>query len=99
MTTRVPKSEPWTQGPGIDWTTRRRGVVRGRCRVEAERLEPGELLLLARMPEQREEVGQGGRELAVVGQRHLFGVGLGALDREVIEAFESCGDRVDGMNA
>ena len=57
--------------------------------VEPERLEPGELRLLRRAAEQLEEIGQGGRELAVGGQRHLVDIGLGARDRIMIEARES----------
>ena len=63
--------------------------------VEPELLEPGGLRLLRGTPEQLEEVGQGGRKLAVGGQRHLVDVGLRARDRVVIEAREPRGDRVD----
>ena len=63
--------------------------------VEPELFEPGPLRLLRGTPEQLAEVGEGGRELAVGGQRHLVDVGLRARDRVVIEAREPRGDRVD----
>ena len=36
--------------------------------------EPGELCLLRGAPKQLEQVGQGGRQLTVGGQRHLIDV-------------------------
>jgi hypothetical protein len=57
--------------------------------VEPERLEPGPLRLLRGTPEQLAKIVQGRPKLAVVGQRHLVDVGLGARDRVVVEAGES----------
>src|SRR5919112_5599826 len=59
--------------------------------VESQRLEPGGLRLLLGTPEHLEEIGQGGRKLAVGGQRHSVDVGLRPRDRVVVEAREAQG--------
>ena len=57
--------------------------------VESQRLEPGGLRLLLGPPEHLEEIGQGGRKLAVRGQRHTVDVGLRPRDRVVREPREA----------
>ena len=93
--TRCPSSEP-AAGPGAELRRRaapRRRAARGRRSRSLSVLSPSawsraHCACCAGRAEQLAEVGQGGRQLAVGGQRHLVDVGLRARDRVVVEARE-----------
>jgi len=63
--------------------------------AQPERLEPRETIPLRGAAGQFEEIRQGGRELAVGGQRHLVDIGLRARDRVMVETREVRSDRID----
>ena len=74
---------------GVDSTTRRPSDrSRSLSVLSPSSWSRADCCLLREAAEHLEEVGQGGRELAVGGQRHPVDVGLRARDRVVIEARE-----------
>ena len=82
--------------PGVDSTTRRPSDrSRSLSVLSPSSWSRAHCSCCAGRPEHLEEVGQGGRELAVGGQRHPVDVGLRARDRVVIEAREPRRDRLD----